>query len=104
MSEDRPSVFALILVSVRGRMAMRLHAARFGLAFEIIYGLFFLLLGLAAAQYGWGVESMKATRELFPGFEPTIVGAAIGGIWGLVLGFVFFGLAARLYNAMLKPY
>ncbi len=83
---------------------MKLHAAKFGLAFGIMYGLFLFILGLAAAEYCWGVESMKAARELFPGYEPTLSGAVVGGFWGLVLGFVFFGLGAKLYSSMVKRY
>ncbi|MFQ5971115.1 MAG: hypothetical protein ACE5Q3_02210 [Alphaproteobacteria bacterium] len=79
---------------------MRLHAGKLGLAFGIVYALAFFLYGLAATLFGWGIELVGFIGDFYLGFGPTIGGAVIGAIWGLVVGFVFFGLAGVIYNAL----
>lgn len=80
---------------------MRLNAVKFGLAFGIIYGVVFFLYGLVAALFGTGTEMMRMIGKLYLGFGPTILGAVAGAIWGFALGFIFFALAAWLYNSFL---
>ncbi len=81
---------------------MKLNPVKFGSAFGIIYALVFCLYALAAAVFGVGTEMMKMIGGMYPGVGPTILGAAAGAVWGLVIGFVFFGLAAWIYNALLE--
>jgi hypothetical protein len=77
---------------------MKIHAANFGIAFGIVYALVFFLYGAAAALFGWGAELAKFIGDIYPGFAPTLPGAVIGAVWGFAVGFVFFYLAARIYN------
>ena len=39
--------------------------------------------------------------SFYVGFGPTFVGALIGAVWGSMVGFVFFALAAWLYNGLI---
>lgn len=79
---------------------MRLHAGKLGLAFGIVYALIFFLYGIVAALFGWGIELVDMIGGLYVGFGATIGGAVIGAIWGIFVGFVFFGLAGAIYNAL----
>jgi hypothetical protein len=38
--------------------------------------------------------------SFYVGFGPTLTGALIGAVWGLVVGFVFFALGAWIYNSL----
>ena len=40
--------------------------------------------------------------SFYLGFGPTLGGALIGAVWGLVVGFVFFALGAWLYNMLIR--
>ena len=79
---------------------MRLHAAKFGLAFGIVYALIFFLYGILAALFGWGAAFAEMVGSFYVGFGPTLGGALIGAVWGFAVGFVFFAVAARLYNLL----
>ena len=51
---------------------------------------------------GWGAEFAAMIGSFYAGFGPTIAGALIGAIWGFTVGFVFFALAAWLYNLLIN--
>ena len=38
--------------------------------------------------------------SFYIGFGPTLGGALIGALWGFAVGFVFFALAASIYNRL----
>ncbi len=80
---------------------MKINAAKFGIAFGIIYALMFFVVGILAALFGWGAEIMVLMEKLYVGFGLTPLGAAIGAVWGFVMGFAFFGCAAWIYNRLI---
>jgi len=84
--------------AARKEDAMKLNVVKFALAFGIVYAAIFFLWGLAAAIFGWGGDMLKLMGDFYPGIGPNLGGALIGAVWGLVVGFVFFGVAAWLYN------
>jgi hypothetical protein len=84
----------------RRRQAMRIHPAKFGVAFGIVYAVTFFLYGVMAALFGWGAEFADFIGVFYPGFGPSFAGALIGAIWGFAVGFVFFALAAWIYNRL----
>jgi hypothetical protein len=79
---------------------MSLRPAQFGIAFGIVYAVVFFLYGAVAALFGWGVAMAEMVGSFYVGFGPTFLGALIGAVWGFVVGFVFFGIGAWLYNLM----
>jgi hypothetical protein len=79
---------------------MKLDAGKFGLAFGIVYAAIFFLYGMAAALFGWGGAMAEMIGSFYVGFGPTVGGAVIGALWGLAVGFVFFALAAWIYNKL----
>jgi hypothetical protein len=79
---------------------MRIKPAAFGVAFGIVYAAVFFLYGALAALFGWGVAMAEMVGSFYVGFGPTLAGALIGAVWGFVVGFVFFGIGAWLYNLM----
>lgn len=81
---------------------MKIHAAKFGIAFGIVYALVFFLYGALAALFGWGHELAQIIGSFYVGFAPTLVGAVFGAVWGFVVGFVFFALGAWIYNSLIS--
>lgn len=79
-------------------MAEQLEPKSFGLAFGAMYGVFMLVLGLAATFAGYGVEAVNLIASMYGGFAPTVTGSVIGAVWGLVDGFILGFLLAWLYN------
>jgi hypothetical protein len=79
---------------------MRIQAAKFGIAFGIVYAVMFFLWGLLGALFGWGVAMAETIGGFYVGIGPTFPGAVIGAVWGFVVGFVFFALAAWIYNKL----
>ena len=79
---------------------MTIDAAKFGIAFGIIYALVFFVIGILAAVFGWGTEIMGLMGELYIGFGPTPLAAVVGAVWRFVIGFACFGCAASTYNRL----
>jgi hypothetical protein len=79
---------------------MKLDVGKFGLAFGIVYAAIFFLYGILAALFGWGGAMAEMIGSFYVGFGPTVGGAVIGAFWGLAVGFVFFALAAWIYNKL----
>jgi hypothetical protein len=80
---------------------MRIHAAKFGLAFGVVYAIVFFLYGIVAAVFDWGGALAEIIGSIYVGFGPSLVGALIGAVWGFAVGFVFFALGAWLYNRLI---
>jgi hypothetical protein len=53
---------------------------------------------LAAWLLNWGGALVNVVSSLYLGYAPTLLGAAIGGAWALVDGFVAGFIIAWLYN------
>jgi hypothetical protein len=79
---------------------MKIHALKFGLAFGIVYAVVFFLYGALAAFLGWGGAMAEMIGSFYVGFGPTLGGALIGAVWGFAVGFVFFAVAAWIYNGL----
>ncbi|MGH6917525.1 MAG: bacteriophage holin [Geminicoccaceae bacterium] len=79
---------------------MQLHATKLGIAFGIVYAVLFFLWGLLAAVFGWGGAMAEMIGSFYLGFGPTLAGALVGALWGFAVGFVFFALAAWIYNRL----
>jgi hypothetical protein len=79
---------------------MTLDPSKFGIAFGIVYAAIFLLWGLLAALFGWGGAMAEMVGGLYVGFGPTLGGAVVGALWGFAVGFVFFAVAAWIYNRL----
>jgi hypothetical protein len=79
---------------------MKLHTAKFGLAFGIVYAVVFFLYGALAALFGWGGPMAEMIGSFYVGFGPTIGGALVGALCGFAVGFVFFAVAAWIYNKL----
>jgi hypothetical protein len=79
---------------------MKLHTAKFGIAFGIVYAVVFFLYGALAALFGWGSPMAEMIGSFYVGFGPTLGGALVGALWGFAVGFVFFAVAAWIYNRL----
>ena len=80
---------------------MRLDALRVVVAMGAVYALVFFVYGVVSALTGAGAEMMRLIGSFYVGAGPSLAGALAGALWGFGVGFVFFGLAAWLYNALL---
>lgn len=69
-----------------------------GLGFGIVWGLMILFVGLSATYWGYGTQFANLFSTLYPGFVIGVKGSIIGGLWGLVDGFVMGVLIGWFYN------
>jgi hypothetical protein len=70
-----------------------------GLAIGLLWGLSVLVTGLITTLHGgWGVDFVTAMGSMYIGYDNTIAGSVIGGIWGFVDGFIGGALIALFYN------
>lgn len=76
----------------------RLSVMAFGLALGIMWGVGMLVLGFAAHWFMWGTPLVTTMGSAYVGFEPTLWGSVIGGVWGFCDGFIGGVVLAWLYN------
>ena len=76
----------------------KLCSVSFGFAVGIVSGLTMLILGFIGVYSGFGHPMIHVIGSLYRGFEPTVAGAFIGGLWALVGGFISGFVMAWLYN------
>jgi hypothetical protein len=82
----------------------RFNTLRFALAGGI-YGAGCVAAATVCARLG--VPGFKPFTDLltqfygFYGYSVSIIGVAVGALWGLIEGFVHFGIFAWLYNILL---
>jgi len=76
----------------------KLGVMAFGLAFGIMWGVGILFLGLASYWMMWGSSMVTMLGSFYVGFNSTIVGSFIGGLWGFCDGFIGGAVLAWLYN------
>lgn len=85
---------------------MKLHALALGLAAGILWGGAILLTGLANLIWpGYGVAFLEVIGSIYPGFAPgsgvgtvllgTVYGLADGIIGGVILAWLYNGMARR---------
>lgn len=77
-----------------------LSILRFSIAIGFTYGLGMLFLGLMGTYCGWGANVVEAMGTVYIGYQTTIMGSIIGGLWGLVDGFIGGALIAIMYNLL----
>ncbi len=80
----------------------KLDVKALGLSFGIMWGVSVVIMDILYMISGWGGSFVIAMGKFYIGYQPTIVGCAIGGIWG----FIDMGIAgiviAWLYNKFAK--
>ncbi|MCH9755954.1 MAG: bacteriophage holin [Gammaproteobacteria bacterium] len=76
----------------------RLSPLAFGLSLGVIWGVSVLIMGLLAHYLSYGTEFVSAMGVVYIGYEPSIMGAVIGGIFGFIDALVGGALIAWLYN------
>jgi len=80
----------------------KLDIKALGLAVGIFWGLYCALLGMVAMLFGCGTGLVELLSDYYVGFKPTLLGSMVGGIWGLVDGFICGGVVAWLYNRLAR--
>lgn len=76
----------------------KLHVWSLALALGIMWGISMFLAGLSAFLFGLGVGFVETMRTLYLGYNATVVGSIIGGIWGFIDMFIFGVIFAAIYN------
>jgi len=72
----------------------------FGLAIGVTCAIFMMLGAWIAAFWGYGTELIDQRALMYHGYTATFVGGLVGGLWGLVKGFIFGALIAFFYNCI----
>ena len=75
--------------------------AALGIALGSVWGSSVLFIGLTAMG-GWGTSIVQALASFYVGYNATIAGAVIGGIWGFFDGLIGGLLIAWVYNLVAK--
>ncbi len=69
-----------------------------GLAIGIACGLFMMAYAWIAAFWGYGTAMIEQYGAFYYGYAPTGMGGLIGGLWGLLEGFIFGAVIALFYD------
>lgn len=73
-----------------------------GIAIGVLWAAYVLILGIMA-MFDWGNAAVESLASLYLGYEASIVGAVIGGIWAFVDGFIAGLVIAWIYNLVARP-
>ena len=76
----------------------RLSPLAFGLSLGVVWGVSVFIMGLVAQYLSYGTEFVSAMGVVYIGYEPSIVGSVIGGLFGFIDALVGGALIAWLYN------
>jgi hypothetical protein len=76
----------------------RLSPLAFGLSLGVVWGVSVLIMGLLAFHFSYGTEFVSAMGVLYIGYESSIIGSLIGGLYGFIDALIGGALIAWLYN------
>jgi len=77
---------------------LKLHPQAFALTAGVIWALGVLLVGLGAAYTGYALPMVELIASAYLGYEASLSGAVIGGIWGFFDAFIGCWIFAWAYN------
>lgn len=72
-----------------------------GVAIGVLWAAYVFFCGITAI-FGWGVALVETLSSLYIGYDPSIVGAFIGAVWGFVDGYIAGVVIAWIYNKLAK--
>lgn len=78
-----------------------LDVKSFGLAVGLTWGLGVFCLAIFSI-FGWGTLALQTLASMYVGTKPSITGAILGGVYGLIDGTIGGVLIALFYNALSK--
>ncbi len=70
----------------------------FSLAIGTVWGFAIFIITLIAKSNGYGLEFLNSISSLYPGYEISLAGAIVGGLYGFVEGIIGVYLIAKLYS------
>lgn len=79
-------------------MGEGVNAQALGLAGGLLWGASVLVLGLGAIWVSDWAVFVDWLGQFYLGYEPTIIGSIIGGVWGFLDLFIGLFVFAWLYN------
>lgn len=80
----------------------KLNIKALALTFGVLWGGAAFILGLSSLFFNWGTEWVDILGKVYFGYEGTLVGSIVGGIWAFVDGFIGGGIFGWLYNRFVK--
>lgn len=78
----------------------KLDANTVGLALGVLWGAVLVFLGLVASLTGYGTGMVERIAFLHIGYDTTMLGILMGGVFGLVYGFILCAVLVRVYNVV----
>jgi hypothetical protein len=78
---------------------MKLNVKQFALASGTLWGLGLFVVTLVAAARDIG-NNLSHLSAIFPGYDVTYLGSAIGLVYGFISGAISGGLFSVMYNAV----
>lgn len=79
----------------------KLSVIGLGLSGGVFWGLSMIVAGWTS-MFNWGNAFVKVMASIYIGYEPSFIGAIVGGIWGFGDGFLAGILLAFFYNVFRK--
>lgn len=76
----------------------RLSPLAFGLSLGVVWGASVVIMGLLAHYFAYGTAFVTAVGVVYVGYEPSIMGSLIGGLFGFIDALVGGVIIAWLYN------
>lgn len=76
----------------------RLSPLAFGLSLGVVWGASVVIMGLLAHYFAYGTAFVTAVGVVYAGYEPSIMGSLIGGLFGFIDALVGGVIIAWLYN------
>lgn len=76
----------------------RISPVALGLTLGVFWGIYVLVMGLAAHFYSYGVGFVASMGVLYIGYEPSVPGSLVGGAIAFVDAFIGGIILAWLYN------
>lgn len=80
----------------------KLSPIALGLALGVVWGGAVFIVGLLSHYLGFGTAFVTSMGVMYIGYEPSVLGSAIGGFMGFIDAFIGGLLIAWLYNMFLR--
>jgi len=77
---------------------MRLHTKALALSAGIVVGGSVFIITLAGVFFGYGEVFLQLLESIYPGYSISLVGSAIGLVYGFLDGALCAGLIGYVYN------